>query len=201
MTVVTESNKAHRMNSNCLKSRLALALGARGNLKNSPETTRGDYKKLEDILQKQNSLLPLTVTLKRFNKESMNRENGLCTIQTSRKLTKLKCITTNGETVIIPSDIKTKVKFLSIDNTTVYTTIGQLRSKRREHNIEWFTTTTQFTVNNNTYKTGQIFSFAASTILASFKRDRNVRGVTICQYPGRKKIYVPLDTEGYFKKM
>jgi len=214
------------------KSKLALALsnrdcqndnvGRNDGVGSRQPLKRGDYHLLEEVVA--NNGLPLTVTLKQFvneknihNKQQQQDEtppnpsriNGVATIQAYRKITTLHCQSTNdGSEVDLPiNDGNVSVNFLSIDNTAVYKTLGEIRYKRRDHNINWFTATRRFVVadNNKTsttsfFNVGQIFSFAPQSLLSSFKRDRNVRGVTVLAYPSSKRYYLPLDSEGDFKK-
>ena len=211
MSSSSNGEKRNSLSTTQFKSKLALALS------NSTDNTskgkigvtqRGDYKLLENILSEHN--LPLTVNIKNFASHNNNsndnmtqqRYNGTATIHFVQNRSTLNCITPDGSEIELPiDDEKMNVNFLSVDNTSLYSTLGEVRCRRKEKNINWFTATKSFTVDEkDQFYAGQIFSFAQSGLFSSFKRDRNVRGVTVYAYPSSRKYYLPLSTEGDFRK-
>ena len=186
------------------KSKLALALSNGDNTsKVKGVVKRGEYKLLENILSEHN--LPLTVNIKNFAGDDNNnthRYNGTATIHVVQNRATLNCIAPDGSEIELPiNDGSTAVNFLSVDNTSLYKTLGEARCRKRDRDIRWFTATKSFTVDEKDhFYAGQIFSFAQQGLFSSFKRDRNVRGVTVYAYPSSRKYYLPLNVEGDFRK-
>ena len=196
------------------KSKLALALsnGDSNPSEKNLNVQRGEYKLLENILNENE--LPLNVFIKNFSpgnshhsasqqqQQHQQRYNGVATIQIVQDRATLNCIGPDGSEIELPIKMgnHATVNFLSTDNTALYKTIGEIRCRRREQNIQWFTSTKEFTAEKDHFYAGQIFSFAQQGLLSSFKRDRNTRGVTVYAYPSSRKYYLPLSAEGDFRK-
>eukprot|EP00111_Clytia_hemisphaerica_P001065 TCONS_00003052-protein len=209
MTVSRGAGERSSISTTQFKSKLALALSNSVNGEGKEAVPRrGDYVLMEHLLDKHE--LPLTVNIKNFGKrnnnntETQQRYNGISTIQTCRYSTTLQCVTaTSGRELNIPISRESQsvvVNFLSIDNTALYRTLGEVRCKKRDQNILWFTSTKPFVNDKSTFHAGQIFSFAPAGLLSSFKRDRNIRGVTVFAYPSLRKYYLSLEAEGDFRK-
>ena len=216
-TTTNNGKKRNSLSTTQYKSKLALALSNRSDNTSKEKigvTQRGEYKLLENLLSEND--LPLTLNIKNFsspntsnNSDNNNtktqqqlRYNGTATVHIVQNRSTLNCITPDGSEIELPiNDGTTTVNFLSIDNTSMYSTLGEVRCRRKEKNINWFTATKSFTVDEkDQFYAGQIFSFAQSGLFSSFKRDRNVRGVTVYAYPSSRKYYLPLTTEGDFRK-
>ena len=146
-----------------------------------------DCQTFESVLH--DNSLPITVKL----------QGGVFTIQSRQKVIKLRCITSKLETVYLPADLDLSVTYTSVDNTGSYRNIEELRSYKKVNTIAWFVATKEFSVNEARYSVGQIFTFATSSLLNSFRRERQ-RGVYVLVYPGMKKIFLPMKVEGNFKK-
>lgn len=145
---------------------------------------------------------PVTVQLQSRGSKFYEVEGfkGMFTLQYKEQLTRLKCIASDGREVYITANSPEPVLFLSVDNTNIFNSVEELRANKKENNIIWFVSTKDFSVNHTLFYRGQIFTFAASTILnRSFRRERQ-RGIYVEQYPSMKRCFLPMTATGGFKK-
>lgn len=158
------------------------------------------YKKLKEILH--GKTFPVTIDINCLDRKAGAKENGRFTIHHKKDISILKCLSTDG-TLRYVSDLEkneSKYTIINIDNDKVFYSIEEVKRNKKEFDICYFVSTRKVCYGKDTFFPGQIFCFVTqNTKLLSFRREK-VRGVHIHTYPNMKKVFLPLETEGEFKR-
>ena len=159
---------------------------------------RPGYKTLKDVIE--TSKLPVNVQIDRLDRSKHDLGNGIFTIHYKDESTILKCVTANNEDIYLDSNDCKSFSVVNIENEKCYETVESLRKEKREDDINWFISTETFDLEDVKINTGQIFCFAPRSLRSlSFKREKG-RKISVQLYPSMKKVFLPFDVHGSFKK-